>query len=62
MRRLSSAPSAGSAEIENRILTPAIRSIVRNVAGASIRVQDKNPDGTLVSPPPTPSARRGCST
>ncbi len=41
----------GLEEIENRILTPAIRSIVRNVAGASIRVQDKNPDGTLVQPP-----------
>jgi hypothetical protein len=40
----------GLEEIENRILTPAIRSIVRNVAGASIRVPDKNPDGTLVSP------------
>jgi len=41
----------GLGEIENRILTPAIRSIVRNVAGASIRVQDKNPDGTLAAPP-----------
>ncbi|GAA0772962.1 hypothetical protein E1180_11145 [Roseibium denhamense] len=41
----------GLGEIENRILTPAIRSIVRNVAGASIRVQDKNPDGTLADPP-----------
>ncbi|GAB4512611.1 MAG: hypothetical protein Tsb0019_09430 [Roseibium sp.] len=40
----------GLEEIENRILTPAIRSIVRNVAGASIRVQDKNPDGTPVQP------------
>lgn len=40
----------GLGEIENRILTPAIRSIVRNVAGASIRVQDKNADGTLVEP------------
>ncbi|QDG78663.1 SPFH domain-containing protein [Labrenzia sp. PHM005] len=41
----------GLGEIENRILTPAIRSIVRNVAGASIRVPDKNADGTLVEPP-----------
>lgn len=41
----------GLEEIENRILTPAIRSIVRNVAGASIRVPDKNPDGTLMQPP-----------
>ncbi len=41
----------GLAEIEDRILTPAIRSIVRNVAGASIRVPDKNSDGSLVSPP-----------
>ncbi|CTQ42907.1 MULTISPECIES: SPFH domain-containing protein [Stappiaceae] len=40
----------GLEEIENRILTPAIRSIVRNVAGASIRVQDKNADGTPVQP------------
>lgn len=40
----------GLGEIENRILTPAIRSIVRNVAGASIRVPDKNADGTLVEP------------
>lgn len=40
----------GLDEIENRILTPAIRSIVRNVAGASIRVQDRNPDGTPVQP------------
>ncbi|WP_428674612.1 SPFH domain-containing protein, partial [Roseibium sp.] len=40
----------GLEEIENRILTPAIRSIVRNVAGASIRVQDRNPDGTLAQP------------
>ncbi|CTQ73044.1 SPFH domain-containing protein [Roseibium alexandrii] len=40
----------GLGEIENRILTPAIRSIVRNVAGASIRVPDKNADGTPVEP------------
>lgn len=41
----------GLEEIENRILTPAIRSIVRNVAGASIRVPDRDAAGTLISPP-----------
>jgi hypothetical protein len=41
----------GLDEIENRILTPAIRSIVRNVAGSSIRVPVKNEDGTLKDPP-----------
>ena len=40
----------GLAEIENRILTPAIRSIVRNVAGASIRVPDKAASGAVASP------------
>ncbi|WP_417680264.1 hypothetical protein [Roseibium sp.] len=40
----------GLEEIENRILTPAIRSIVRNVAGASIRVQDKDANGAVASP------------
>lgn len=40
----------GLEEIENRILTPAIRSIVRNVAGASIRVQDKDANGAVSSP------------
>lgn len=40
----------GLAEIENRILTPAIRSIVRNVAGASIRVPDKEASGAVASP------------
>ncbi|WP_346910689.1 hypothetical protein [uncultured Roseibium sp.] len=40
----------GLEEIENRILTPAIRSIVRNVAGASIRVQDKDANGAVTSP------------
>ncbi len=40
----------GLAEIENRILTPAIRSIVRNVAGASIRVPDKDASGAVASP------------
>jgi len=41
----------GLTEIEDRILTPAIRSIVRNVAGASIRVPDRDAEGNLVSPP-----------
>jgi len=36
----------GLDEIENRILTPAIRSIVRNVAGSHLRVPAKNPDGS----------------
>jgi hypothetical protein len=36
----------GISEIEHRILTPLIRSIVRNVAGSTIRVPKKNPDGT----------------
>jgi hypothetical protein len=31
----------GIEEIENRILTPAIRSIVRNVAGSSLRIANK---------------------
>jgi len=37
-------------DIEKRILTPAIRSIVRNVAGSQINVPIKNEDGTLKSP------------
>jgi len=41
----------GLQEIENRILTPAIRSIVRNVAGATIRVPDRDDSGALVEPP-----------
>jgi len=41
----------GLVEIENRILTPAIRSIVRNVAGASIRVPDRDAEGNLIDPP-----------
>ncbi|WP_417669396.1 SPFH domain-containing protein [Roseibium sp.] len=41
----------GLDEIENRILTPAIRSIVRNVTGASIRVPDRDASGALMSPP-----------
>lgn len=36
----------GLGQIENRILTPAIRSIVRNVAGSNVRVPQKNKDGT----------------
>jgi len=38
-------------EVENRILTPAIRSIVRNVAGSNISVPVKNKDGSLKQPP-----------
>lgn len=41
----------GLADIEDRILTPAIRSIVRNVAGATIRVPDKDAEGNLIAPP-----------
>jgi hypothetical protein len=38
----------GLEEIENRILTPAIRSIVRNVAGSEINLPDAdNPGGTI---------------
>lgn len=37
----------GLDQIENRILTPAIRSIVRNVAGSNVRVPQKNEDGTV---------------
>ena len=38
----------GLEEIENRILTPAIRSIVRNVAGSEITLPDPdNPGGTI---------------
>jgi hypothetical protein len=37
----------GINEIEHRILTPLIRSIVRNVAGSNIRLPKKNADGTL---------------
>lgn len=43
--------SVGTLEdVEKRILTPAIRSIARNVAGGQIRVPARNPDGTLVEP------------
>jgi hypothetical protein len=40
----------GLEEVEKRILTPAIRSIVRNVAGGLISVPVRNKDGTLVDP------------
>jgi len=41
----------GLDEIENRILTPAIRSIVRNVAGSTVRVPIKTDTGAAASPP-----------
>jgi hypothetical protein len=37
-------------EVENRILTPAIRSIVRNVAGSSITVPEKDDKGRILEP------------
>jgi hypothetical protein len=40
----------GLREVEDRILVPAIRSIVRNVAGSAIRVPVRNADGTLAEP------------
>ena len=40
----------GLEEVEDRILTPAIRSIVRNVAGSPVRVRDKNADGSVIEP------------
>ncbi|PLX42232.1 MAG: hypothetical protein C0605_05110 [Hyphomicrobiales bacterium] len=40
----------GITEIENRILTPAIRSIVRNVAGSQIRVPVVDDKGVPVQP------------
>ncbi|WP_206682717.1 SPFH domain-containing protein [Chthonobacter albigriseus] len=40
----------GLKEVEDRILVPAIRSIVRNVAGSNIRVPVRDADGTLISP------------
>lgn len=40
----------GITEIENRILTPAIRSIVRNVAGSQIRVPVRDEKGVPVTP------------
>lgn len=33
--------------VENRIITPTIRSVVRNVAGRNITVSEIGPDGTL---------------
>lgn len=43
--------SVGTLEdVERRILTPAIRSIARNVAGGQIHVPVRNPDGTTVDP------------
>lgn len=43
----------GLREIEDRILVPAIRSVVRNVAGSAIRVPVRNADGTIAQPPRT---------
>jgi len=40
----------GIAEIEDRILTPAIRSIVRNVAGSAINVPVRDKNGVPVVP------------
>lgn len=40
----------GLGEVEDRILTPAIRSIVRNVAGSNIRVPIREEDGSLSDP------------
>ncbi|MBI1385444.1 MAG: hypothetical protein GC150_11085 [Rhizobiales bacterium] len=40
----------GLQEIENRILTPAIRSIVRNVAGSAIRTPVRDADGAIIEP------------
>lgn len=43
--------SVGTLEdVERRILTPAIRSIARNVAGGQIHVPVRNPDGTIAEP------------
>ena len=39
----------GLAEIENRILTPAIRSIVRNVAGSEIQLPDPDNPGNVIT-------------
>ena len=40
--------SVGTLEdVERRILTPALRSIARNVAGGQIHVPVRNPDGTI---------------
>ncbi len=40
----------GLKEVEDRILVPAIRSIVRNVAGSAIRAPARNADGSLEVP------------
>lgn len=40
----------GLQEVENRILTPAIRSIVRHAAGSNIRVPVREEDGSLADP------------
>lgn len=43
--------SVGTLEdVEKRILTPAIRSIARNVAGGQVRVPVRNADGTIAEP------------
>lgn len=43
--------SVGTLEdVERRILTPAIRSIARNVAGGQIHVPARNADGTIAEP------------
>ena len=41
----------GLLEVEDRILTPAIRSIVRNVAGSTITVPAVDENGVAKSPP-----------
>jgi hypothetical protein len=40
----------GLVEVENRILTPAIRSIVRNVAGSTIRSPMRDETGAIIEP------------
>lgn len=40
----------GLEEVERRILTPAVRSIARNVAGGQVRVPVRNPDGSIAEP------------
>ncbi|MBT9292820.1 SPFH domain-containing protein [Prosthecodimorpha staleyi] len=40
----------GLREIEDRILVPAIRSVVRTVSGSAIRVPVRNADGSLAQP------------
>lgn len=41
----------GLEEVEKRILTPAVRSIARNVAGGQVRVPVRKADGTIADPP-----------